>query len=121
MGAGLAAVGAAGTVNLDEGQAPEWTFGTPYPIGAPPPAPRAQPGGRRPPPPHRSSAPCPGALPAAPPSARPAGAIHYAGAALLAVYGFGVAAMWISKFADEIVGLLQFLGLLRWVPPPGSP
>lgn len=46
-----------------------------------------------------------------------------AGTALLAVYGFGVAAMWISKFADEIVGLLQFLGLLGCAPcrrgPPG--
>ncbi len=46
-----------------------------------------------------SSVLCPTALPA--------------GAALLAVYGFGVAAMWISFFASEIVGLLQFFGMLR--------
>ena len=35
-----------------------------------------------------------------------------AGAALVAVYGFGVAAIWISLFATEIVGLLQFLGMV---------
>ena len=31
----------------------------------------------------------------------------------MAVYGFAVAAMWISLFASEIVGLLQFFGMLR--------
>jgi hypothetical protein len=36
-----------------------------------------------------------------------------AGAALVALYGFAVAAMWISLFASEIVGLLQFFGMLR--------
>jgi hypothetical protein len=36
-----------------------------------------------------------------------------AGAALVALYGFGVAAMWIALFASEIVGLLEFFGLLR--------
>lgn len=35
------------------------------------------------------------------------------GAALVAVYGFAVAAMWIALFATEIVGLLQFFGMLR--------
>ena len=31
----------------------------------------------------------------------------------MAVYGFAVAAMWIALFASEIVGLLQFFGMLR--------
>lgn len=38
-----------------------------------------------------------------------------AGAALVAVYGFGVAAMWISLFAGEIVALLHFLGTLSGI------
>ncbi|PSC70482.1 sodium calcium exchanger [Micractinium conductrix] len=39
------------------------------------------------------------------------------GAALVAVYGFGVAAIWISLFATEIVGLLQFLGMVCKAEP----
>ncbi|KAI7838328.1 hypothetical protein COHA_007897 [Chlorella ohadii] len=39
------------------------------------------------------------------------------GAALVAVYGFGVAAMWIALFATEIVGLLQFFGMLSHLDP----
>ena len=34
------------------------------------------------------------------------------GAAVIAVYGFAVAALWISKFADEIVGILRFYGIV---------
>lgn len=39
------------------------------------------------------------------------------GAALVALYGFAVAAMWISLFASEIVGLLQFFGMLSKIDP----
>lgn len=39
------------------------------------------------------------------------------GAALVAVYGFAVAAMWIALFATEIVGLLQFFGMLSRLDP----
>ena len=39
------------------------------------------------------------------------------GAALVALFGFAVAAMWIDKFAGEIVGLLHFLGLLARLDP----
>ena len=37
------------------------------------------------------------------------------GAGIVAVYGFGVAAMWIDVFASEIVGILHFFGLLAGV------
>jgi solute carrier family 24 (sodium/potassium/calcium exchanger), member 6 len=37
------------------------------------------------------------------------------GTAIVAVYGFGVAAMWIDVFASEIVGALHFFGLLAGV------
>lgn len=39
------------------------------------------------------------------------------GAALVAVYGFGVTAMWIDVFASEIVGILHFLGVLASIDP----
>ena len=35
----------------------------------------------------------------------------------MALYGFAVAAMWISLFASEIVELLHFLGVLSGVDP----
>jgi hypothetical protein len=36
---------------------------------------------------------------------------------LVALYGFAVAAMWISLFAGEIVALLHFLGVLGGIDP----
>lgn len=46
-------------------------------------------------------------------STRPHPPCPPAGAALVALYGFAVAAMWIALFANEIVGMLQFYGMLR--------
>ena len=37
-------------------------------------------------------------------------------AALIGLYGFGIAATYIDTFADAVVGLLQFFGLLLGVP-----
>ena len=39
------------------------------------------------------------------------------GAALVAVYGFGITAMWIDVVASEIVGILHFLGVLASIDP----
>lgn len=39
------------------------------------------------------------------------------GAALVAVYGFGIAAMWMDLLATQIVSILHFLGLLAGIHP----
>lgn len=106
-GALLCAAGHLGTRSLKEGEAPEWSCGTAYPLGAccgPAPLERCW-----------AAVGSAGAhtrshtrLPPLPPFT------PTAGAAAVAVYAFALAAMWISLFADEIVGLLQFFGLLRW-------
>ena len=131
-GAALCAAGHLGTLRLG-GKAPLWTLGTEYPIGGCcgrccaccgmlqlAATAGGRPQGRTPALPGNATAPCrlhacpplaPTLAPLAclPPPAAP-------GAALVAVYGFGVAAMWISVFANEIVGLLQFFGMLRCGP-----
>ena len=139
VGAALAAVGYLGTEQL-QGKAPLWTFGTGYPIGGWGLLCGGVEGGMRFLPAARCLLPAAcdpaacehvdtgwvlgtedqQATTAAHLSCNPANCclptaacLPPAGAALVALYGFAVAAMWIALFASEIVGLLEFFGLLR--------